>query len=192
MRHAQTRCGLCGEQLGRRQVVHPGPELGPCHRACFNRYDDDDERDTLERHHHATWSPGTEEEGHPMKPIESVPSRSIRTDERELRHIATELAAALKDLGIEPDEYGPNPQLTFEDEDGRLHRSPNRLWPAGYRWIACYPVTGGSEGYYVHVDRVFATKDGHWAHETLILSKCWSFDLACKIAHACAWLLHGV
>ena len=27
-------------------------------------------------------------------------------------------------------------------------------WPQGYRWIAVFPVTGGSEGHYVHVERI--------------------------------------
>jgi hypothetical protein len=41
------------------------------------------------------------------------------------------------------DEYFSGPD-TYRD-------SPT-LVPHDFRWIACYPVTGGSEGHYVHVD----------------------------------------
>jgi hypothetical protein len=31
----------------------------------------------------------------------------------------------------------------------------NRPIPLNHRWVACYPVTGSNEGYYLHVDLIF-------------------------------------
>jgi hypothetical protein len=51
-------------------------------------------------------------------------------------------------------------------------------FPQDYDWIACYAVTGGSEGHYVHVDII---KDG--TRELLYLAKTFmGYDHACEIA----------
>src|SRR5262249_40066126 len=34
----------------------------------------------------------------------------------------------------------------------RLDRNGGERVPKDWRWLACYPVTGGSEGHYVHVE----------------------------------------
>ena len=53
-----------------------------------------------------------------------------------------------------------------------------RSWPINYNWIACYYVTGGSEGYYFHVDHILDGKS-----ERLLLGKTLieNRDLAAKI-----------
>ena len=61
----------------------------------------------------------------------------------------------------------------------------------GYRWIACYPVTGGSEGHYIHVDLVHGY-DQDWAGKVLHLFTGKTFlglAHAQKIAGRCAELL---
>jgi len=61
-----------------------------------------------------------------------------------------------------------------------------------YRWIACYAVTGGNEGWWVHVDFVL---DGYGErHQATIQSggTCKTFngrEHAQRIAHRCAELL---
>jgi hypothetical protein len=60
-----------------------------------------------------------------------------------------------------------------------------------YRWIACYVVTGGSEGHYVHVDLI-GGYDHDWSGKTLHLITGKTFlglAHAQKIANRCAELL---
>ena len=61
----------------------------------------------------------------------------------------------------------------------------------GYRWIACYAVTGGSEGHYIHVDLIHGY--GHdWTGKALHLITGKTFlglAHAQKIANRCAELL---
>ena len=60
-----------------------------------------------------------------------------------------------------------------------------------YRWIACYPVTGGSEGHYIHVDLIHGY-DGDSTGKTLHLITGKTFlglAHALKIANRCAELL---
>ena len=60
-----------------------------------------------------------------------------------------------------------------------------------HRWIACFAVTGGSEGHYVHVDLVDGF-DREWAGKALHLITGKTFlglAHALKIANRCAELL---
>ena len=64
----------------------------------------------------------------------------------------------------------------------------NATWPDGWRWIACYYVTGDSEGHYVHVDVVLA--DPAHTHRTAFLLKTFrGAEHAAKLAAECARLL---
>ena len=61
----------------------------------------------------------------------------------------------------------------------------------GYRWIACYAVTGGSEGHYIHVDLI-GGYDHDWSGKALHLITGKTFlglTHAQKIANRCAELL---
>src|SRR6185295_2830127 len=60
---------------------------------------------------------------------------------RPMREVIEDLNTCLKAAGCEPEEY--NFSMSFCAE--------TPVWPSDYRWIACFPVTGGSEGYYVHL-----------------------------------------
>lgn len=52
-----------------------------------------------------------------------------------------------------------------------------------YRWIACYAVTGGNEGHYVHVDRIWDPDHDDRQLEQLITIKTFGgYDEACAIA----------
>ena len=60
-----------------------------------------------------------------------------------------------------------------------------------YRWIACYAVTGGSEGHYVHIDLIHGY-DQDWTGKALHLITGKTFlglAHALKIANRCAELL---
>jgi hypothetical protein len=60
-----------------------------------------------------------------------------------------------------------------------------------HRWIACYAVTGGSEGHFVHVDLIYGY-DGDYTGKALHLVTGKTFmglAHALKIANRCAELL---
>jgi len=80
------------------------------------------------------------------------------------------------------DEYfhGPDP----------LERTNKNPVPHNWRWIACYPVTGGSEGHYVHVEFIVDNGKAGLEHVRLALGKTFKgFDHAAEMARRCARLL---
>lgn len=60
----------------------------------------------------------------------------------------------------------------------------NGVFPKAH-WIACYAVTGGSEGYYVHVDAIAGEKE----REMIFLGKFWTFEEATEFAGLLSQLL---
>jgi hypothetical protein len=80
------------------------------------------------------------------------------------------LAQFIQDNGLDDSEYfGPHP--TFHDyaDDWR----GKELYTKETHWLAVYWVVGGSEGYYVHVDRIDYEK-----RELVFLGKFWGHDEA--------------
>jgi hypothetical protein len=60
----------------------------------------------------------------------------------------------------------------------KYDKSGEQAFPQKYDWIACYAVTGGSEGHYVHVDIIQDDK-----RTLLYLAKTFlGYDHACEIA----------
>jgi hypothetical protein len=58
--------------------------------------------------------------------------------------------------------------LDYFDEAQAPWLAPKHTtWPTEYHWLACYYVTGGSEGYYFHVDLI----DADGKREMLFLGK---------------------
>ena len=59
-------------------------------------------------------------------------------------------------------------------------------WPERYRWIACYPVTGDSEGHYVHIDIIYHDQ----SRQMFVLAKTFQgMNHAWQIARRVAELL---
>lgn len=60
-----------------------------------------------------------------------------------------------------------------------------------YRWVACYAVTGGSEGYYVHVDLIVdtLTARGFSLDRTITIKTFASMDVACELARILTYAL---
>ena len=55
-----------------------------------------------------------------------------------------------------------------------------------WKWIACFPVTGGSEGHYIHIEVI----DSEGKLTPLYLGKTFcGWDMACKIANEIGRLL---
>lgn len=60
---------------------------------------------------------------------------------RSISVVLEETRKKLEKLGLLPDEYfGIAPILSLS------------TFPVNYHWLACYAVTGGNEGHYIHVD----------------------------------------
>ena len=77
--------------------------------------------------------------------------------------------------------------------DGKL--SPETRWPDGYRWVAVYPVHGGSEGIYLHVDLIFQ-QDGKETRQNIFLAKTCSenreaWEACYASAMRIAWMLQA-
>lgn len=55
-------------------------------------------------------------------------------------------------------------------------------------WVACYPVTGKSEGYYIHVATIGPGHEtGEEKHTIVFLGKTFQgFDFAARVANECA------
>lgn len=59
-------------------------------------------------------------------------------------------------------------------------------FPDNYHWIACFPVTGGSEGHYIHVDMICSDMNGEH-RKSLFLGKTFlglghAIEIAGKLA----------
>jgi len=68
------------------------------------------------------------------------------------QHVISELKKL--PLPVEYKDYGTtfNDLLDYFSLGTWQYKDKNKTWPTDYRWIACYYVTGGSEGYYFHID----------------------------------------
>lgn len=94
-----------------------------------------------------------------------------RVHNRTVREVWLELEKRLKGESLLPDEYmgvaaSANGDMEF----------PN------YRFIVCYPVTGGNEGHYIHVDAVMEGKN-----TPVFLGKTFrGMEFAVAVAAACA------
>ena len=62
------------------------------------------------------------------------------------------------------------------------------------RWIACYWVEGGSEGWYVHIDRMLPKGGAENGFDStpMVLGKFWDWERAEKCAQFATRLVYGV
>lgn len=81
----------------------------------------------------------------------------VETEGRYIRDIHKELVERLGDM---VDEYFHIASSRYEQPVSPQSSVLTAVatWPDRYRWIACYAVTGGSEGHYIHVDIVYDDK----------------------------------
>ena len=103
-----------------------------------------------------------------------------------LRRLHRTLARMLRHLGLCEEYFSTASALDFEHA-GRLDLTWDALVHGELRarWVACYAVTGTSEGHYVHVDGI--AEDGRHA---LFLGKTFEgMQSACCAASVLAMLL---
>jgi len=118
---------------------------------------------------------------------------TVREDHRTVRNVLGQLNAILEAEGNTPDEYGFDNSYGETSTYGPVQSvGADSPWPHRASWIAVYPVTGGSEGYYIHVDAINrgdALKPKEPIRQVLALAKCWDWDQAVRIAGRVATLL---
>ena len=120
------------------------------------------------------------------EPIPEKPGLLRYVGQRTLKEVFQELEQRLKADGLlqEVEYFGICVTVRYSDE-WRDGNGEGYLFPA-FRWIACYAVTGSSEGHYVHIDAIMP--DG----ERMSLGGGKTFmgwEAACKLANACAYHL---
>lgn len=114
---------------------------------------------------------------------------------RRIGEVFEDLAEALRKNDM-IDEYMSGCEA-WSATGGLTMASP---WPADVRWICAYPVTGGSEGHYVHIGVILDGEErkaegGQWIYGprkeiALFLVKTFQgWSHACAIANAAARLL---
>ncbi len=79
----------------------------------------------------------------------------MEPDGKTVREVLAFVNAELKRIGLDDDG-------TWGTMDGAEFP-----WPESYRWIAVFPVTGSSEGHYMHLDLYLDGYSGGQASEPL-------------------------
>jgi hypothetical protein len=108
-----------------------------------------------------------------------LPTTSLDTDRLTIRELYTALRPELEKLDDGFEYFSISTTLQYT-QGNRQHQPIGR-----YRWIACYAVTGGSEGHYIHVDRIYEAEPyaRQFTHEAIFLAKTFSgYERACQIA----------
>lgn len=116
------------------------------------------------------------------RPVKGKPGYSELDYRRPVKEVIAELNRKLR---------AEDPELFDESSfsDMTSWDSPNGPWPA-WRWIAVFPVTGGSEGHYIHIETI--GRDD--ARTSTMIALCKTFrgwDHACRIAAAAGRLLQA-
>jgi hypothetical protein len=93
---------------------------------------------------------------------------------RTVQEVFAELKKRLEQEDLLPDEYFSVSAVAGYE---------NRPFP-DHRWLACYVVSGASEGHYIHVDAMLTPRE---RPEPLFVGKTFrGFDFATRVANACA------
>ncbi len=112
---------------------------------------------------------------------------AIDVEGRTIRAIYKDLHAALKAKGLIDEYFNAASRFPGMEPNTPGYRlGLDSVWPEDAKWVACYAVTGGAEGHYIHVDVIRNDRTSDLA----FLGKTFQgMDHARKIANACADLL---
>jgi len=114
------------------------------------------------------------------------PLPAIDVSGRRVSEVLREVNTAIEAAGIEFGEYGFSDMTAYSSVPD---------FPTNVRWVACFPVVGGSEGYYVHIEIIWQACDSdiefnprsrEYARRLVGLAKTWTAESATEIANA-AW-----
>lgn len=126
-----------------------------------------------------------------------VRTEQIDTASKTVGRVLEELRVALDDAGLVEEYFTTSPCDLKMMGNSRKPVNSGTIWDEiGYWGIAVYPVTGGSEGVYVHIDLIGCKADAgqHQSHldrprHALAFVKVWTWDMAWKVAAMAAHLL---
>jgi hypothetical protein len=126
------------------------------------------------------WQEVPGQPGHPGMYRNDSPNKKVKDVLKELNDSLTKMYCSPEESEFsDMSRMGERIGIWTVDSQG------DRLFPDAH-WIACYPITGGSEGHYIHIDLIYS--DG--SREMLFLAKTFEgFDRAAQIAMAAAYLL---
>jgi len=117
----------------------------------------------------------------------------FRVKGRAISAILDDVNQIMKERGIEAEDYGFSSSV---DHDGLN----DRIWPSSkttnLRWVACFPVQGGSEGCYVHIELIFQHMHGkplpkQGERRLIGLAKCYSWQNALAMTNVAAEIFEG-
>jgi hypothetical protein len=127
---------------------------------------------------------------------------------RRIRDILQDLNEALWDTFPEElEERFPSSRYTPEERtklkrrylpwmEGGFHYwndwqpgADTETWPEDYHWIAVYPVTGNSEGHYLHIDLIGTAKHEELVRHIAMVKTFSGWDKACEVCAAAGKLL---
>ena len=97
---------------------------------------------------------------------------------RPTKDVLRDLNAAIAAQGLEFGVY---------DFGYDLYATNLEKWPSNYIWVACYPVVGVVDGYYIHIDLVNFNSGA--TRYPAFVAKTSTWESACAIANAAAKLL---
>jgi len=101
---------------------------------------------------------------------------------RTLGDVWNDIVATVPAYGIDLNDFDYAGPICMTDR--------HRLFPQGYRWLACFTVRGCSEGHYIHVATVSTTPEEQQVIETLFLAKTFNgWATANALANALAVML---
>ncbi|MDD4934113.1 MAG: hypothetical protein PHO89_11705 [Methylacidiphilaceae bacterium] len=136
----------------------------------------------------AVWAPDPERPGYLLPPQTKTVRQVLAELNRELsRHIpmAYQGRWVTPESGLSAEEWGYVEPVLHEEYWVVAHDlSPSEPFPP-YRWIACYVVTGGNEGYYLHVDVI----NSEGERRMVYLGKFWDQLMALELSGLCTRIL---
>ncbi len=127
----------------------------------------------------------------------SAKRECIDWENRKIDDVLRELEIALRNAGIP--HIGDSDNFYRRDRRwGHSQLTKDDIWPCwqslgekGRCWPACYPVRGGNEGYYAHIDVVHVV-DGKMVTYPITFVKVWSWKEAYEISVLSARILDSV
>lgn len=123
--------------------------------------------------------------GQPIEAPINLETTTIQDIAYQLRRELEGTDGARPAIGEGMDYCSVSSALEYTIVKGRyVHNPGRRNQPIGrYRWIACYAVTGGSEGHYVHVDRIWdVDHEGRHLENLITIKTFGGYEEACAIA----------
>jgi hypothetical protein len=121
------------------------------------------------------------------EPVPNTPGYTRVCGARTLWAVLDDIEARLRAMPCPGKDYDLwNSMDYFHIAVDKKYAEPDVEWPKDWRWIACYAVTGSSEGEYIHVDVI----DREDKRTLLYLGKTFcGMPVACAIASALTEML---